>query len=124
MPRTKGTPKTGGRSKGSRNKVGPNVRELAQMHTPAAISVLADVMNDDQAPSAARVMAANALLDRGHGKAPQAITGPEAPPVNVNLDIVRQRIMEKFERLRATHEATEAENAGRLIDGTLAPRQP
>ena len=67
MPRSKGTPKTGGRTKGSRNKVGRDVRELAQMHTPAAIDTLVDVMNDDQAPPAARVMAANALLDRGHG---------------------------------------------------------
>jgi hypothetical protein len=119
MPRSKGTPKIGGRTKGSRNKLGRNVRELAQMHTPAAISVLAHVMNDDQAPPTARVMAANALLDRGHGKAPQAI--PEAPPVRVNLEIVRQRISEKLERIAAAHKAEEAR---RLIDCKPAPSQP
>jgi len=121
MPRSKGTPKTGGRTKGSRNKVGRDIRELAQMHTPAAIATLVDVMKDDKAPPAARVMAANALLDRGHGKAPQAITGPEAPPVKVNIELVRQRILEKLERIAAAHEA---EKAGRLIDWKPAPSRP
>jgi len=127
MPFVKGAPKPprSGRKKGGTNKIGSDVRELAQLHTPAAIAVLADVMNDAQAPSAARVMAANALLDRGHGKAPQAITGPEAPPVNVNLEIVRQRIMEKFERLAAAaHKRAEAEKAGQLIEHTPADAAP
>ena len=115
MPRSKGTPKTGGRTKGSRNKVGRDIRELAQMHTPAAIATLVDVMKDDKAPPAARVMAANALLDRGHGKAPQAIT-PEAQAPKFNLDIVRQQILAKWDRIAAAHKAAEAEKAGRLIE--------
>src|SRR5262245_38858997 len=112
MPFAKGAPKPpgSGRKKGSKNKLGRDVRELAQMHTPVAISVLFDVMSDNQAPPAARVMAANAVLNRGHGKATQAITAPEAP-VQVNLDIVRQQIAAKLERIVAAHESAKA--AGR-----------
>jgi hypothetical protein len=45
-----------------------SVREAARQHTAAAIATLAGVMADDEAPPAARVTAANALLDRGWGK--------------------------------------------------------
>jgi hypothetical protein len=116
MPFTRGAPKPAGsgRKKGSRNKMGADIRELAQAHTPAAIKTLVEVMTDNQAPHSARVMAANALLDRGHGKAPQAIVRPEAPPANVNLEIVRQRIQEKLDRIAAFHRAKEARL---LIDG-------
>jgi hypothetical protein len=109
-----GHAKKGGRRKGSRNKVGGDVRELAQTHTPAAIKTLVDVMRDDEAPPAARVMAANALLDRGHGKAPQAITGPEGGPlVEVNIDLMRDMLGAKLNRIAA---AGEAARSGRLIE--------
>jgi len=49
------------------------VREAAREHTEAAIKTLVDVMTDTSAPQSARVAAANALLDRGYGKAPQHI---------------------------------------------------
>jgi hypothetical protein len=62
MPFVTGAPKPpgSGRKKGGKNKVGIDVRELAQMHMPAAIKTLVEVMTDNQAPPAARVMAANA----------------------------------------------------------------
>ena len=49
------------------------IAELARVHTTAAIATLANIMGDDSAPPATRVMAANALLDRGYGRAPQPL---------------------------------------------------
>src|SRR5689334_22661048 len=123
MPRPKGTPKTGGRTKGSRNKVGRDIRELARAHSPAAISVLVDVMGDSRAAPAARVLAANTVLVWAHGKPPQAIPVPEAPIQTINLEIMRQQIRAKLERIAA---AREEATAGRLIEGTCHEegRQP
>jgi hypothetical protein len=49
------------------------IRSLARSHTRTALSVLVGVMRSKDATAAARVSAANAILDRGWGKAPQAI---------------------------------------------------
>src|SRR5262245_1456267 len=58
---------------GGRPKEIAEVRELARQHMPAAIEALVSIMNNTKASDAARVSAANALLDRGYGKAPQHI---------------------------------------------------
>jgi hypothetical protein len=60
--------KTGGRAKGTPNKATASIREAAQQYTETAIQTLVEVMSDETAPHAARVAAANSLLDRGHGK--------------------------------------------------------
>jgi hypothetical protein len=52
-------------------KANIEIRSLARSHTETAIKVLAGVMNSDDQPAAARVAAAQALLDRGWGKAHQ-----------------------------------------------------
>jgi hypothetical protein len=44
------------------------IRSLARSHTQTAIKVLAGIMNCTDATAAARVAAANAILDRGWGK--------------------------------------------------------
>src|SRR5687768_5030163 len=75
MARPKGLPKTGGRQAGTPNKATAPVRALAGQFTEGAIATLAEIMGNRDAPPAARVSAASALLDRGHGKPPQAITG-------------------------------------------------
>ncbi len=49
------------------------IRSLARSHTRSAINVLLAVMRNTKAPAPARIAAANAILDRGWGKAPQAI---------------------------------------------------
>ena len=49
------------------------IRSLARSHTRTAINVLVGVMRSKDATHAARVSAANAILDRGWGKAPQAL---------------------------------------------------
>jgi hypothetical protein len=47
------------------------IRSLARSRT--ALNVLVGIMRSKDATAAARVSAANAILDRGWGKAPQAI---------------------------------------------------
>ena len=49
------------------------IRSLARSHTGTALNVLVGIMRSKDATAAARVSAANAILDRGWGKAPQAI---------------------------------------------------
>lgn len=51
-------------------KSGPMVTTLARRHTEDAVNLLAKIVSDEKAPPAARVTAAQALLDRGWGKAP------------------------------------------------------
>jgi len=54
------------------------IRALARRHTRAAIKVLAAIMNQSDGPATARVSAAQALLDRGWGKAAQPVAGEES----------------------------------------------
>ena len=51
-----------------------DVQELARERSPDAINTLAAIMDDQKAPPAARVAAANSLLDRGYGKPTQPIS--------------------------------------------------
>ncbi len=53
------------------------LKSLARAHTESAVNVLAGIMNQTEAPPAARVAAANSLLDRGWGKASQPIENGE-----------------------------------------------
>jgi hypothetical protein len=54
-------------------KTPTDIRSLARSHGPAALKTLAGIMNEKDAPPAARVAAANSLLDRGWGKAVQPV---------------------------------------------------
>lgn len=69
--------KTGGRTKGTPNKATSEVKQYAQQFSKAAINELVKIMADEEADAKARVMAANSILDRAHGKPSQEITGPE-----------------------------------------------
>lgn len=53
---------------GGRPREVANLRELARTRTAEALETLAQVMNDPTASASARVSAACALLDRGHGR--------------------------------------------------------
>lgn len=57
----------------SRAKTLTEIRSLARSHTRTAIAVLVGVMRSKDATPAARVSAANAILDRGWGKAAQSL---------------------------------------------------
>ena len=49
------------------------IRSVARSHTRTAINVLVGIMRSNEATPAARVSAANAILDRGWGKVAQPI---------------------------------------------------
>jgi hypothetical protein len=49
------------------------IRSLARSHTRTAINVLVGIMRSKDQTAAARVSAANAILDRGWGKATQPL---------------------------------------------------
>jgi hypothetical protein len=59
------------------------VRMAARALTQEAIDTLAAVIRDGKAPPAARISAATALLDRGHGRPSQAVE------LNVGCDLAR-----------------------------------
>ena len=61
--------KTGGRAKGTPNKVAHEIRLLAQQHGADAIGTLVEIMTDPNRSETARIAAARELLDRGYGKA-------------------------------------------------------
>ena len=70
---------------GGRPKVVAEVKELARKHTSEAIETLVSIMANAKSTPAARVSAANSLLDRGYGKPPQHITGEGGPSYVVRL---------------------------------------
>ena len=49
------------------------IRSLARSHTERALNTLTDIMNNDRAPLQCRISAAQYILDRGWGKAPQSL---------------------------------------------------
>jgi hypothetical protein len=56
------------------------IRSIARSHTRTAVNVLVSIMRSKDATAAARVSAANAILDRGWGKATQPLeTGSDGP---------------------------------------------
>ncbi|MBR0856764.1 hypothetical protein [Bradyrhizobium liaoningense] len=59
------------------------IRSLARSHTRTAIRVLVGIMRSDDATPAARVSAANAILDRGWGKAAQPVENGEDLPLEL-----------------------------------------
>jgi len=73
-----------------------HVRELARQYTDSAVETLANVMATGS-PNA-RVSAANALIDRGWGKAEQPITGADGGTVKfevVGLGWLQQAIQQR-----------------------------
>lgn len=62
----------GGYSKEKRQAIA-RVADLAREHTPKAIETLAAIMNDEKATRTTRIAAANALLDRAHGRPAQSV---------------------------------------------------
>lgn len=72
-----------GRKGGVPNKATASVRDAAQAFTNDALETLASIMRNEKEPAAARVAAANAILDRGHGKPKQSVeaSGPGGEPI-------------------------------------------
>lgn len=61
----------------SRAKTLTEIRSIARSHTRTAISVLVGIMRSEDATPAARVSAANSILERGWGKAAQPVQNGE-----------------------------------------------
>lgn len=59
------------------SRAAAEIKALAKKHSKAAIKVLAAIMNQADGPATARVSAAQALLDRGWGKATQPVAGED-----------------------------------------------
>jgi len=57
-----------GRKPGSPNKATATIRDLAGKHAESAVNTLVELMNDAQAPAAARISAAKELVERSFGK--------------------------------------------------------
>jgi len=76
----------GGRQKGTPNKVTANVKAVAGDYTVEALDILVTLMRNPNTPPAARIAAAREVLDRGHGRPAQALTGMDsAPPVAITI---------------------------------------
>lgn len=74
-----------GRKPGKVSQAKRDLAALAKKHAAAALSVLVEIAQHGES-EAARVSAANAILDRGYGKPTQPISGDEdAPAVGVSL---------------------------------------
>ncbi len=71
--RKAGTPKTGGRQKGTPNKVGADLRAAARELTCDALKTIIALMKAKKSPAAVKLRAAEFLIERGWGKATQSV---------------------------------------------------
>jgi hypothetical protein len=83
-----------GRKPGSLNKATAEVKELAQQYGPAIIERLARLAGLTKVAGSdsdvTQLGAMRELLDRGYGKAAQAITGGDGKPFSVIVTGVRR----------------------------------
>ncbi|MGZ8096731.1 MAG: hypothetical protein ACXWUD_10890 [Methylosarcina sp.] len=95
-----------GRKPGVQNKVTRALKEMASEYTERALDVLVEVMEDPEAPHAARVAAADKVLDRGHGR--PAITVDATLSDTLGPDMLKRletEMMERMARARARQQA-------------------
>ena len=65
-----------------------SLSEIACDHTIEALETLVAIMNDGNASAAARISAAIAVLDRGHGRPAQTVAvapAPSAPDIDLSV---------------------------------------
>ena len=82
-----------GRPKGAKSRATKQAKaqlsELAKAYAPEALDMLAQVMRSGES-EAARVSAANSILDRGYGKPAQVtvdLTPEEAETLSINIGV-------------------------------------
>ena len=83
------------------NKTITEIRSLARSHSRTALNVLVGVMRSKDATATAKVSAANAILDRGWGKATQPIE---------NGDDGALELIHRIERIIVHPENRDSEN--------------
>lgn len=99
-----------------------DVKELAKLATPDAIRTLHQIALYGVS-EAARVAAANAIIDRGHGKAAQAVTlkGDRDNPIALTrIDDLKAKILRAIPNEQLDAILSEADSHG-LDDGEAAP---
>lgn len=79
------------------------LKRMAQSHADAALSALAEVMNNDMEKGAARALAAKTMLDRGFGAPERRVESK----VDVSIIDHRQAHLEALQRLAKRQDATE-----------------
>lgn len=122
--------KTGGRQKGTPNKMARiDIMKAARIYSLQALGTLVDIMKDEAQPGATRVAAANSVLDRAYGKAKQIteIGGFDGGDIQTKLTIEfvggpgQQSVQAAITPLPVAGDAT-------IIDGsaivTEKPKQP
>lgn len=79
-----------------RPKVALELAETARTYTAQALTTLGTICADTEAPAAARVSAACALLDRGYGKPvqPTELSGPDGAALEVQHDLAALSLAE------------------------------
>ncbi len=102
-----------------------NADILAREHTEDAIQVITEVMNDPFAEDRDKLSAANAILDRGHGKPSQAIIAVPASKAQAALlaamgddelmHIVNQAQIRRLAPIDAEFEVVPAEHKDDLL---------
>jgi hypothetical protein len=87
-------------------KTPAEIRSLARAHTRTALAVLVGIMRQRAATPAARVAAANSVLDRGWGKASQPLSGDPENPIRMVTRIERVIVPAQAEHAQAEHAQT------------------
>lgn len=107
----------------TRPRVLREVEILARIHTKRAIEILVEVMEDREAPHGARVSAANSVLDRGWGRAPQTVVVDDTPQILDDAGL-EAKIRERVATLVGTTGGAgeEGSGAGGSADGA-APQK-
>lgn len=88
MPQRGGKREGAGRKPGVVSAAKRSLAEAAKEHAQEALDVLVEIAKDKEQPAAARVSAANSILDRAYGKPTQALDhmssdGSMSPKPNV-----------------------------------------
>ncbi len=110
-----------------RTRVLREVEILARMHTTLAVDTLAEVCSDPSAPSAARVSAANSLLDRAWGK-PKAVMAEDTTGDVMSDEDLDRQIASRLAEIARGVGSGEVGPAARSDDSgaaeTQGPEQP
>lgn len=85
---------------GGRPRAIGNLRNQARERTAEALQTLVAVTRDTDAPPAARVTAAIAVLDRGWGKPPQYLRGEIAPRAELTEPPASNATIDRYLELR------------------------
>ena len=75
----------------ARKAIPTDIRSLCRAYTAESIRHLAAIMRQREYSPAARVQAANILLDRGWGRPPQAHTGQDDGSIRVSIRQIIER---------------------------------